>query len=125
MPRLWTCVALGAYLLARASAQVTDDVVTSAEYYYDYDEVDEPPEPARAPTPSPLSPLEPPVTPPAPNPPSLLHRPCRMSSRGGRRVKFVHSPQGRFDEYLSVGCMERTASVPRNCARSARNSFPC
>lgn len=70
MPRLWTCVALGAYLLARASAQVTDDVVTSAEYYYDYDEVDEPPEPARAPTPSPLSPLEPPVTPPAPNPPS-------------------------------------------------------
>ena len=63
MPRLWTCVALGAYLPARASAQVTDDVVTSAEYYYDYDEVDEPPEPARAPTPSPLSPLEPPVTP--------------------------------------------------------------
>ena len=49
MPRLWTCVALGAYLLARASAQVPDDVVTPADYYYDYDEVDEPPEPARAP----------------------------------------------------------------------------
>ena len=67
MPRLWTCVALGAYLLARASAQVLDDVVTSADYYYDYDEVDEPPERARAPTPSPASP---PATPPTPNPPS-------------------------------------------------------
>ena len=48
MTRPWTCIAVGAYLLARACAQVSDDVETPADYYYDYDSVEEPPEPARA-----------------------------------------------------------------------------
>lgn len=66
MTRPWTCIAVGAYLLARACAQVSDDVVTSADYYYDYDSVEEPPEPARAPEASPVAPSpEPPIPPPS------------------------------------------------------------
>ena len=76
MTRPWTCIAVGAYLLARACAQVSDDVVTSADYYYDYDSVEEPPEPARAPEASPVAPSpEPPIPPPPPPSPVVTPPP--------------------------------------------------
>ena len=76
MTRPWTCIAVGAYLLARACAQVSDDVVTSADYYYDYDSVEEPPEPARAPEASPVAPSpEPPIPPPPPSSPVVTPPP--------------------------------------------------